>query len=262
MSAAPKEPLVLLHGVTMSGRVWSEVTPLLREHHEVFTPTALGHRGGALAKDRPVTITALVDACERWLDEARLERPHLAGNSLGGWMALELARRGRAASVCAISPGGFWDPPDEEISNRPPRAVQLLQQGAAMARRTRHLAPFALQLPQVRQQAFAGVAVNGARVPARLAVQITRDLVGCTVLEDVLSTQETIAPLDPLPCPVRLVWAERDKLFPPKLSGAVARRRLPAAAYVELSGLGHVPMLDDPAAVATEILTSTGVHRH
>jgi pimeloyl-ACP methyl ester carboxylesterase len=50
----------------------------------------------------------MVDAAERYLDERGLARPHLAGNSLGGWVAIELARRGRAASVCAFSPAGFW----------------------------------------------------------------------------------------------------------------------------------------------------------
>ena len=50
----------------------------------------------------------MVDAAESFLDEHGLARPHLAGNSLGGWVAIELARRGCAASVCAFSPAGFW----------------------------------------------------------------------------------------------------------------------------------------------------------
>jgi pimeloyl-ACP methyl ester carboxylesterase len=112
LMASDKPPLVLLHGITMSGNAWQDVVPLLSDHHEVFTPTALGHRGGPPVQRRPATITDVVDAAEHYLDERGLERPHLAGNSLGGLVAIELARRGRAATVCAFSPGGFWSPGD------------------------------------------------------------------------------------------------------------------------------------------------------
>jgi pimeloyl-ACP methyl ester carboxylesterase len=102
-----KSPLVLLHPVTSSGRIWQDVVPLLSEYHEVHAPTLLGHRGGPAIQRRPVRVSDMVDAAERYLDEHGLARPHLAGNSLGGWVAIELARRGRAASVCAFSPAGF-----------------------------------------------------------------------------------------------------------------------------------------------------------
>ncbi len=81
-------PLVLLHGITMSGNAWQDVVPLLSDHHEVFTPTALGHRGGPPVQRRPATVPDVVDAAERYLDERGLERPHLAGNSLGGFVAI------------------------------------------------------------------------------------------------------------------------------------------------------------------------------
>ena len=91
LMASDKPPLVLLHGTAMSGTAWQDVVPLLSDHHEVFTPTALGHRGGPPVQRRPATITDVVDAAQRYLDERGLERPHLAGNSIGGFMAIELA---------------------------------------------------------------------------------------------------------------------------------------------------------------------------
>ena len=103
-----KSPLVLLHGATFSGRIWQDIVPLLSEHHDVHAPTLLGHRGGPAIQRRAARVSDMVDAAERYLDEHGLARPHLAGNSLGGWVAIELARRGRAASVCAFSPAGFW----------------------------------------------------------------------------------------------------------------------------------------------------------
>jgi pimeloyl-ACP methyl ester carboxylesterase len=35
------------------------------------------------------------------------QHPHLVGHSMGGFVAVELARHGLAATVCALSPGGF-----------------------------------------------------------------------------------------------------------------------------------------------------------
>src|SRR5581483_8960211 len=102
------EPLMLLHDVTGSAEMWRRVIPLLSPHHDVIAPTALGHRGGAVPSTRPTTIQHVVDDTERLIDRLGFGRVHLAGNSLGGWVALELARRGRALSVCALSPAGAW----------------------------------------------------------------------------------------------------------------------------------------------------------
>ena len=95
---------MLLHALGMSARVWDDVRPLLEPHHEVIALTALGHRGGAKPVHRPARVGDMVDDAERSLDELGLERPHIAGNSIGGWMAIELARRGRARTACALSP--------------------------------------------------------------------------------------------------------------------------------------------------------------
>src|SRR3954454_16258121 len=81
-----KQPLVLLHGITMSGSVWAAGRPFVEDRHEVLTPTALGHRGGPEVARRPARVADLVDGAERVLDEHGFERAHLAGNSLGGWM--------------------------------------------------------------------------------------------------------------------------------------------------------------------------------
>ncbi len=47
---------------------------------------------------------ALIGFCER----IGLPRPQIAGNSLGAWVALEMAKEGAASSVCGISPAGLW----------------------------------------------------------------------------------------------------------------------------------------------------------
>src|SRR4051812_24576728 len=130
-----REPLLLLHGLGMSARVWHGVLPWLQSHHDVLALTTLGHRGGPAAPARPVSVRELVDDVERRLDEHGLDRPHVAGNSLGGWMAIELARRGRARSVCALSPAGSWTAGTAEQTDgvrRIRRMVRLARLGQAL----------------------------------------------------------------------------------------------------------------------------------
>ena len=133
-----KSPIVLLHSATGSGRIWQDVVPLLSEHHDVHAPTLLGHRGGPAIQRRPAGVSDVVDAAERYLDEHGLARPHLAGNSLGGWVAIELARRGRAASVCAFSPAGFWWDSDSHQ-----QVFGQIRRMRALTRVSRPMAPLA-----------------------------------------------------------------------------------------------------------------------
>ena len=242
------EKLLLLHGVMGSARHWQEVAPLLAGEHEVIALTALGHRGGPVPVKRPVSIAAITDATERQMDELGIERAHFAGNSMGGWMA-PLARRGRALSVCALSPAGMWDGGDGVAGTR----AGLLRGSLRRGRLARPLLPFALRSPAVRRYGLRVVAVDGSRLSPEFALALTDDMLHCQVVEDLFSGREHFAPLHPAPCPVTLAWAEHDLIFPPPISGTVARERIPAARYLVLKNVGHVPMFDDPALVAATI---------
>lgn len=244
-----KEPLLLLHGVSMSAGVWDPVVPLLADRFDLIVPTVAGHRGGP-AYSGTATISALVDATEKVLDERGLDTVHVAGNSMGGWMSIELARRGRARSVCALAPAGFWTvgTPDETSATAKVRRVRQL------AIRTRGIMPPLLRFAAVRQAVLKEAAEHADRLTQAQAVEGMRDMVECTVADDLLlAIKEQVAPLDPLPCPVTIALAEKDRIFPPATYGAVARQRLPQARFVDLPGVGHVPMIDDPALSARVI---------
>jgi pimeloyl-ACP methyl ester carboxylesterase len=246
------EPVLLFHGVMGSERMWLEVAPLLGTDHEVIVPTALGHSGGPAPPQRPVRHGDVVDAAERQMDELSLDRAHLVGNSMGGWTALDLACRGRALSACAISPAGMW--PRVRSASRP--GAKRLRQGLRLGRLTRPALPVLYRSRGVRQFALRNVAANGGSVSRETALQLTDDMLGCSIAEDVLATDEHFESPGPVPCPITLAWCELDRLFPEGTFGARAKERLPGARYLVLRNVGHVPMLDDPQLVAAVIRES------
>lgn len=248
------EPLVLLHGVLGSERMWTHVVPLLAASHDVIAPTVLGHNGGRAPTTRPVGLADLVDDVERTLDELGLGAVDLAGNSLGGWIALELARRGRARSVCALSPAGAWE---ADWTDRK-RVFATLERIVRDSRRARRVLPLVARSKRVRRYALRSSAVHGERVSAEELLGMVDDTIGCTLAKELLATDAQLAPLDPSPCPITLAWSGRDRLFPPALYGARAQQLIPGARFVVLDGVGHVPMLDDPRLVAETILSVTG----
>src|SRR5918994_3852076 len=116
--AGTGEPLVLIHGFTARWRCWLPVLGLLAPRFEVIAPTLHGHDGGPPSPPGAETLAQATDHFESLLDGLGVGTAHLAGNSLGGALALELAKRGRARSVVAISPGGGWDEDDTREGER------------------------------------------------------------------------------------------------------------------------------------------------
>lgn len=245
-------PLVLFHGVLGGERMWRRVVPLLAPHHDTIAPTALGHRGGRTAGTRPATVAHVIDDAQRTLDELKIDRAHLAGNSLGGWVALELARRGRARSVCAFSPAGLWRPGGGEGGTS--RAVRALRRTMRDTRRGRALLPLLGRFSAFRRWAMKTNAVHGDRISAQDLEELADDLLGCRIGEDLLNTSEAIAPMSPLPCHVTLAWSAHDRILPVDINGTLARETLPDARFLVIDDVGHVPMFDAPDRVARMIL--------
>ena len=247
-------PLVLLHGANMSWRAWRPVLPFLTGRHDVFVPTLAGHRGGPVPDpNSEYNMIAILDTLCEQLDMAGIESAHLAGNSLGGWAAIELARRGRARSVTAISPAGSWQ------SARDLTRLLLL---CRMARTAMDVAPFrALVNRSVLRRAWLSwVVEHPDRLSAAELTDLIADAAECSALSEVLSGRIRTHPMerfDVALCPVRIAWAGRDRTIPYRRYGHPMRAFIPGAEFVMLPGVGHVPMFDDPRLVARTILEMT-----
>src|SRR3954469_7557553 len=125
-------PLLLLHGFTDTWRTWELVLPALEREHDVLAVTLAGHAGGP-AINGTLNEDLLTDAVEQAMDDAGFETAHIAGNSLGGYLALQLAARGRARSVVALAPGGGWAPGDESYRETLDFFLELHEQVKAIA---------------------------------------------------------------------------------------------------------------------------------
>jgi pimeloyl-ACP methyl ester carboxylesterase len=248
------EPLVLLHGVLGASLMWRHVMPLLATQHSVIALAALGHQGGHPSHERPTRIQHVVDDAERALDALGLQRVHLAGNSMGGWVALELCRRGRARSVCALSPAGMWD-----ASNRSRSRLQL-QATLKIARMTRPLLRWGAGSAAIRRLALRDCAVHGERTSPSELIALADAMLECAVAEGLLSTTEQFAELS-ASCPTTVAWSACDRIFPLVPFADSARRRVLGAQHLVLDDVGHVPMLDNPRLVADTILDTTAQTR-
>lgn len=249
-------PLVCLHGFTDTWRTWEPVLPALERHHAVLAPTLAGHAGGP-PLPTPLHGTALVDAVERTIDEAGLEDAHLVGNSLGGYVALQLAARGRARSVVALAPAGGWERGD-------PALARTLGHFTAMREQVRSAAAHAdaiMASDGGRRAATRFTTVAYEHLPAELLAHQMRGVAACdgaaALIELALEEgyQLDAAAID---CPVRVVWGLEDRLLEWP-SSAIRYRRdwLPHADWVELDGVGHCPQLDVPLETAQLILGVT-----
>jgi len=248
------EPLVLIHGIGSRWQIWLPVLGQLARERDVIAldlpgfgfsprPTEGVHAG-------PSTLARLLG---EFLEDLELERPHLAGNSLGGWVGLELAKRGRAASVTALSPAGFHT-----------QAEGIFQfVSLALSRKVARLArPNAARLaasPSVRRIAFAQLVAHPERIDAFDLAENLRALADAEWFDETLDAiiRERFFGREPIDVPVTIAWGEHDRLLLPR-QAHLAARQLPRAQMVVMRGCGHVPTYDDPEQVAAVLLKGSG----
>lgn len=244
MSAGSGEPLLLIHGLGASSGVWDPVLGLLSGEREVFVLDMPGF-GDAPPLPEGVEPTAanLAAALRQTCEELGVERPHVAGNSLGGWVGLEMGRAGWAASVTALSPAGLWRAP------LGPRRRDT----RGLARQVRPLVWAAMWIPPARRRMLSTFAAHPERIPADAGRELVLGWVDSNGYEGANRAMRTHL-FDPQGypegVPVTIAWGEHDHLVgPPK-----PERRPGGSRFLVLPGVGHTPMWDDPELVARTLL--------
>ncbi|NGO43671.1 alpha/beta fold hydrolase [Streptomyces ureilyticus] len=247
------EPLLLLHGIGHHRQAWDPVIDILAVERDVIAVDLPGFGespalADGLAHDLPTMNAALGALCQA----LEIERPHVAGNSLGGLLALELGRAQLVRSVTALSPAGFWSPVERRY------AFGVLQAMRQTALR--------MPLPVVERlsRTAAGRTVLTSTIYARpgrrspeAVVAETLALAQATGFTETLRAGASVQFTDDVPgLPVTVAWGTRDRLLV-RRQGVRAKSVIPLSRLVRLPGCGHVPMSDDPALVARVILDTS-----
>ncbi|MGL6235901.1 MAG: alpha/beta fold hydrolase [Segniliparus sp.] len=243
--------LVLVHGIVHQQHAWDAVVDELARSCRVVTVDLPGHGlSPQLPDDTGDNVFMwLADEVERFVREVAPEdgAVHIAGNSLGGGLALEMAARGAVRSAVGIAPAGFfvgeWD------IRRTLAAFRVLRFAA------RRLEPFADRLMGnvvIRSIANFAFYAKPWRVPPAQAAADVRSIARNELLDRVAGEMAFTQPVRE-DVPVRVLWCRRDFMLPWYQAKQV-RSVFPHAVVTMAPGLGHVPMADDPALVARTLL--------
>jgi pimeloyl-ACP methyl ester carboxylesterase len=244
------EPLVLIHGIGSQWQVWRPLFEHLAPRRDVIAVDLPGFGDSPVLPDGDEpTPWRFAESVIELMDELGLDRPVVAGNSLGGWVALEVARRGRARAVAGISPAGFGLPRERAYAGRRLR----FERAVAKALYTRGV-PL-VRNPVTRTPMFAGMVARPWAIPADDAVGMFQNLGGCPGFDATLIALDrgVFAAGHEIRVPVTVMWGTRDFLLLPR-QGPRAVRVLPDARLVALKGAGHVPTYDAPAEIARHLL--------
>ena len=244
------EPYVLIHGIGSRAEGWEPVIDLLAERFSVVAVDLPGFGRSPAQVERP-TIDRQTDAVADWLRDEGLEGCHAGGNSMGGAISLELARRGVVRSAVALAPAGFWTGKERRWCQ------DSLARAKAQIRVLRPVVPAIVSNP-VGRTVFGWQLLGRpwAASPAEL-VAASDALLGAEAFDEALALfdEYTFHDAEELrDVPVTVVWGSRDRLLLARRQSARARRVLGSARHEWIEGAGHLPMLDAPAEVAAALV--------
>ncbi|MEZ0112286.1 pimeloyl-ACP methyl ester carboxylesterase [Catenulispora sp. EB89] len=249
------EPLVLIHGIGHRWQAWEPVLDRLAEHHDVIAIDIPGFGKSAplkLAPGQRPMIGLMMERIAESFAGFEIERPHVAGNSLGGALALEMARSGLASSVTAFSPAGFWNTRWETAW-----ALGNLSATRAAAFAPKPVLRYVADHGTARALAFGMIFGKPRRLDPTLALEDTIALREGRSFRLVGREAKNYRYTGESDVPTTVAWGTKDRILL-RRQFARAKRVLPKARFEDLPGCGHVPMNDDPDLVSRLILETTG----
>ncbi|MEV6771443.1 alpha/beta hydrolase [Nocardia sp. NPDC051030] len=247
------DPLLLLHGFMMSPHCWEQVAERMSSHCEVFAPAFTGHWGGPDFNGWYLDISTLADRIEDQLDELGWRTCHIAGNSLGGWVGFELARRGRARTLTAIAPAGGWQTPSTQQVRVGIKFLSMIP----FVEIGKRLPPALTHSALVRQAVALVLSKNTAAAPRRGIEAAITSALNCRAMLPMLVSGlrfPALEDLSTLKTPVRLLMCDNDRVIPNRIYARRFLQELPDSAdRILIHDVGHVPMLEAPDRIATLI---------
>jgi pimeloyl-ACP methyl ester carboxylesterase len=247
-------PLVLLHGLGHRRQGWAPVLDLITPHREVLTVDLPGHGQSPPLGTGGHPVAVIAGQVAELLSGLGIDRPHVAGNSLGGAIALALAATGHAASVTALSPAGF-PARDSEVRYAKAIFTASLVTGRAVM-------PL---VPRLSRSAAGRALLYGAMVtrpglitPEQAHGDVAGFVASGAAMRIVFAAPPRFTAPIPDNVPVTIAWGTKDRVLP-QSNARVARRQLPQARFLTLPRCGHVPMTDNPKLIAKVLLEGSAL---
>ncbi|MEU7017667.1 alpha/beta fold hydrolase [Streptomyces sp. NPDC046385] len=239
--------LLLIHGSASSTRSWDPLVPLLSGAHRVIRVDLLGHGRSATPDDRSYALPDQAGRVGTVLDRLGVAHAVVVGHSSGGAVATALTeeRPDLVSALVLINTGpglhAFIAPPGDAAG----------------------LPPWPPTDEQLRLFASTGFSRPGYRVPSELLDDVRRMTLHTLTstmqaTRDYLMRQALPERLAALRKPLLVVFGEDDRRW--RSSSAAEYRVVPGAQVTLLPGLGHSPLLEDPARTAVPLLAFTAVH--
>ena len=251
-AAGAGRPIVLLHGIGMSHAVWDPVVPFLTSTRTVVAFDVAGFGDTPpLPAGTPPTIANLAGALRESIAALGLPLPiDVAGNSLGGSIALEAGVQGFARAIAAISPAGLWHTHDA------PHVRCVFGALRFGATRMRPLIDAMMGSAWLRELTLAvPLSAGSGRMPVAAARGAVGDLARAAAFERTFANTRAPYVARGIRAPVTVAFGGRDWILPARSRD---RGALPAhTRWLEPPSWGHVPMWVDPAGVAGVILRGT-----
>jgi pimeloyl-ACP methyl ester carboxylesterase len=243
-------PLLLIHGIGHRRQAWYPVVDLLAPHREVILVDLPGHGQSPswAPRGRPAR-DYMREQFEAFHADLGLNRPHVAGNSLGGLIALESAVDGRASSVTALSPAGFWKG-EQDFAY----IERLFRTVVVAAGYSQHIAPILAHTGAGRMLMMSWAMAHPRRLTAEAAIGDLRAMLRARpALHSLLGQAYSFDGDVPADVPVTIAWGKRDHVLR-TYQAERARKLMPEATHRWLRGCGHVPMSDRPRLIADVLL--------
>ena len=250
---AGSDVVVLIHGLGSAATAWKPITSELTSHLTVITLDLPGHGKTPLSISQAMDPRSLADAVCETMTSLGIEKFHLCGNSLGGWVALEVAAKhsGRVLSITGLAPAGLWLAP---YTARYPGTALL----RAIAKTTRPLTPIALRYEWGKKLGFADVSPQWRNLSYEICLDASIAMGSASAYyqsRDGMLKKRFDSPI-PQSIPVTIVFGDSDNTLP--ASNCQERSLVPAhSKWFVIENCGHAPMWDHPTTVVRHILETT-----
>jgi pimeloyl-ACP methyl ester carboxylesterase len=243
-------PLVLIHGLGSAATAFKPITAALSQSFRVITVDLPGHGDSPYRKGQVMEPQALASSIfDAIASEYAITRFHVAGNSLGGWIALEMAaaQPDRILSLTGLAPAGLWLVPAQKREMKEARSYYL-------ARLFKPFIRIGLNTKILRRIGFATVSPRWQELSYETCFDASFAMLNCPgyfPAWDGMLTHRFDGHIPPT-VPVTILFGDTDNTLPYPISQE--RSLAPAhSSWLVIDNCGHAPMWDHPELMVTII---------